>query len=298
MAINTGNWGKLLFPGLHTVWGDSYNSYPAEYEQLFDSYNSSQAREEDVGSSFFGLVKVKEEGAPTEYDTAQQGFIDRYVNETYSLGFIITKELMEDDLYMTIGNQRAQALGRSMATTKNTVGANVYNRAFNTSFTFGDGKELIATDHPNVKGGTYSNELTTAADLSELSIEDLCIQISKTKDDAGLRIALQPRNLIIPTDLQFDAERILNSPLQNDTANNAINAIRGKMPIAVNHFLTDQDAWFIRTDAPNGMKLFNRVPAQFTQDNDHDTDNAKFKARERYSFGASEKRGIFGTPGA
>jgi len=298
MAINTGNWGKLLFPGLHSVWGDAYDSYPAEWEDLFETYNSSQAREEDVGSSWFGLAKVKEEGAPIEYDTAQQGFIDRYVNDTYALGFIITQELMEDDLYMKVGNQRAQALARSMKTTKNTVAANVYNNAFDSNVTFGDGKELIATDHPNVKGGTYSNELDPSANLSELAIEDLCIQISKTKDDAGLRIALQPTKLIVPTDLQFDAERILMSPLQNDTANNAINAIRGKMPYVINHFLTDTNAWFIRTDAPNSMKHFERIPVQFTQDDDFDTTNLKFKARERYSFGASEKRGIFGSQGA
>lgn len=256
------------------------------------------SREEDVGTSYFGLAKVKQEGSPTEFDTAQQGFINRYENIAYALGFVLTREMYEDDLYDVIAPKRARALAFSMNQTKEVVGANIYNRAFNSNYTFGDGKELLATDHPNVKGGTFSNELSPAADLSEQSIEDLCIQIQKATNDAGLRISIMPQKLIVPPDLQFDAERILQSPLQNDTANNAINAVRGKMPIVVNQYLTDPKAWFIKTNVPDGMKQFQRIALQFTQDNEFDSDNLKYKARERYSFGASDPRGLFGSAGA
>lgn len=298
MAINTGNWGKSLWPGINAWFGDEYGKYNTQWTELFDSYSSRLAREEDVGTSYFGLAKVKNEGAPVEYDTAQQGFINRYENVTYALGFILTYELFEDERYDVIAPKRARSLAFSMNQTKEIVAANVYNRAFNSNFPYGDGKELLATDHPNVKGGTFSNELNPAADLSEQSIEDLCIQIQQAKNDAGLRIAIQPQKLIVPPDLQFDAERILMSPLQNDTANNAVNAVRGKMPIVVNQYLTDSKAWFVKTDVPDGMKHFERVKLQFTQDNDFDSDNLKYKARERYSFGASDPRGLYGSAGA
>ena len=209
---------------------------------------------------------------------------------------------MEDDLYDVIGQRRAQDLARSMRQTKENVAANVYNRAFNSSFVGGDGKELCATDHPNVAGGTWQNELTTAADLSEAALEQACIDIMKWADDRGLKIQVRPRSLIIPPDLVFEAERILMSPYRVGTANNDVNAIynMGKFPegIKVNQYLTDTDAWFIRTDAPHGMKYFERRGDEFSMDNDFDTENAKFKATSRFSFGWSDPRGVYGSPGA
>ena len=302
MTIATGNWGKALWPGVNAWWGDAYKKYDPLWTHMFEQYKSRKAREEDVGTSYFGLAQVTTEGAPTSYEDAQQGFIDRYENTTYTKGFVITREMFEDDLYEVIAQKRARALAFSMTSTKETVGAGVYNDAFDTTVTFGDGKELIATDHPNIKGGTYSNELSPAADLSEKAIENLITQIRKAKNDAGLRISLQPQMLIIPPDLEWDAIRILQSEYQNDTAQNAVNALKasGVFPkgVLVNPYLSDTDAWFIRTDAPDGMKMFQRTNAEFTQDNEFDSDNMKFKARERYSFGASDKRGIYGSEGA
>lgn len=302
MTIATGNWGKALWPGVNAWWGDAYNKYDPLWQHMFDQHSSRKAREEDVGTSYFGLAQVTTEGAPVSYQDAQQGFIDRYENTTYTLGFVITREMFEDDLYEVIAQKRAQALAFSMTSTKETIAAGIYNDAFDSNVTYGDGKELIATDHPNIAGSTYSNELSPAADLSETALEDMIIQIRKQKNDAGLRINLTPQTLIVPPDLEWDAMRILRSDLQNDTANNAVNALKasGSFPggIVVNPYLSDTDAWFIRTDAPDGMKMFQRTAMEFTQDNEFDSDNLKYKARERYSFGASDKRGIFGSPGA
>ena len=301
-VITTSHFGKALWPGINAWYGKAYEDYPVEYTDLFDTFKSSKAFEEDVMVSSFGLAPVKEEGAPIQYDSEQQGFISRYSHVTYALGFIITREMFDDDQYDIVGQRRAQALARSMRQTKETVAANVYNRAFNSSYTGGDGKELCATDHPNVAGGTWSNELTTAADLSEAALEQAIIDMMAWTDDRGLLIAAMPEKLIIPPELVFEAERILETPLRVGTADNDVNALKnlGKFRggVTVNHYLTDADAWFIRTNVANGMKHFERKADSFAEDNDFDTDNAKFKASARYSFGWSDPRGIFGSPGA
>lgn len=299
--IATGHFAKALWPGINTWYGKAYNDYPVEYSDLFDTSSSDKAFEEDVMVSSFGLVPVKSEGNGISYDSEQQGFISRYTHVTYGMGFVITREMYDDDLYGVVGERRAKGLARSMRQTKETVGANVYNRAFNSSYTGGDGKELCATDHPNVAGGTWANELTTAADLSEAALEQACIDIAKWTDDRGLKIAARPQKLIIPVDLTFDAHRILSSDLRVATADNDANALKdmGKFGAPViNHYLTDADAWFIRTDVPNGLRHFERRADDFSMDNDFDTDNAKYKATGRYSFGWSDPRGIFGSPGA
>jgi hypothetical protein len=301
-VITTSHFGKALWPGINAWYGKAYEDYPVEYTDLFDTFQSSKAFEEDVMVSSFGLAPVKEEGAAIQYDSEQQGFISRYSHVTYALGFIITREMFDDDQYDIVGQRRAQALARSMRQTKETVAANVYNRAFNSSYTGGDGKELCADDHPNVAGGTWANELTTPADLSEASLEQAIIDMMAWTDDRGLLIAAMPEKLIIPPELVFEAERILESPLRVGTADNDANALKnlGKFRggVTVNHYLTDADAWFIRTNVSNGMKHFERKADSFAEDNDFDTDNAKFKASARYSFGWSDPRGIFGSPGA
>lgn len=299
---NSSSFAKLLYPGLNTIYGRAYNEYPVEYTAIFDSNKSTRAYEEDLGTTGLGLASRKGEGNSIAYDEESQAFLTRYVHFVYGLGFIITRELFEDDQYGQVGQRRSKALAMSMRQTKETIAANVPNRAFNSSYTGGDGKELCATDHPNYSGGTWSNELSTAADLSEASLEQACIDIAKWTNDRGLKIKVMPQKLIIPTDLQFEAERILMSPYRVGTADNDINALKqmGKFPggIVVNHFLTDTDAWFIKTNSPDGLKYFSRRAMQFAVDNEFDTENAKFKATERYSFGWTDPRGIFGSPGA
>lgn len=301
-VITTGNFPKALRPGVKKWWGRAYDEHPVEYTVLFDEDTSDKSYEELVEATGFGLAPTKTEGAATTYDTESQGTLTRSTHVAYGLGFIITREEMDDNLYMEVGKQRSRALAFSFRQTKEVVAANIYNRAFNSSYTFGDGKELLATDHPTLNG-TQSNELSTSADLSEASLEDLSIQVSKAKNSRGLRIALRKRCLIVPPDLEFEANRIYNSVLQNDTANNAINALRatGAFPegIKVNHYLTDSDAFFIRTALPSGTGLvcFNRVPISFDDDNDFDTKNAKFKGYERYSFTAGDFRALYGSPG-
>jgi hypothetical protein len=300
-VITTGAHPKGLWPGVHEFWGREYKAWSDEYSTLFDMTSSNKKYEETVELTGFGLAPVKGEGSSTSYDSETQGVVNRYTNVAYSLGYIVTREEMDDMLYDSISKQRAGALARSMHITKEIVAANVYNRAFSSSYTFGDGKELIATDHPTVNG-TQSNELAVAADLSEASLEDLCIQIMNAKNSRGLDIRLMPQQLRIPTSLCFEAERIMKSTLQNDTDNNAINALKSKgmLPggIFVSHYFTDTDAWFVSTDAPAGMTGFNRVAIEFTQDNDFDTENAKAKCYERYVFGNSDFRGLYGSPGA
>lgn len=299
--MNTGLWGKLLWPGVNKWYGDEYNDWKTEYTDIFAVESSDRAYEEDVSMSTFGLAVQKGEGQPVEYDSTQQGFLDRYTHVTYSLGFVITKELVEDDQYSKAGKLKASALARSMRQTKEIVAANVLNRAFTAGYTYGDGKVLCANDHPNVAGGSWSNLLTTAADLSEASLESAWIQISKYTDDRGLRIAVKPQKLIVPVDDALNAMKIMQTEYEVGTNNNTVNVIKAKYPggVVVNHYLTTgSGAWFIKTDVPNGMKLFERVKDSFTMDDDFDTDNAKFKARMRFSVGCSDKRGIFGTPGA
>lgn len=301
MAINTGNFGKALWPGINAWYGDSYNSYDTKYDKMFDKFTSRKRFEEDVYMSMFGLAPEKPEGTAVQFDTAQQGFVSRYNHVTYGLGFIITEEMIEDDLYDVIGERNARALAKSMRVTKETVAANVYNRAFNGSYVGGDNVSLLNASHPNVAGGTWSNILATAADLSEASLEQACIDIMKWEDDRGLPIQIMPKTLVLPVDEVFNAERILKSTLRAGTSNNDINVLNsmGKFSDIVSSvYLTDPDAWFIRTDASDGLKYFERKADEFSMDNDFDTSNYKYKAVGRYSFGWSDPRGLYGSPGA
>lgn len=301
MTINTGNFGKALWPGINAWYGDAYNQYPVEWDKVFRKETSRKAFEEDVGVSGFGLASVKGEGAAISYDTAMQGFIDRYTHVTYGLGFIITKEMVEDDLYDVIGKKRAQALAFSMRQTKEIVAWNVLNRAFNGSYTFGDGVALCVTNHPNVAGGTWANKLAVDADLSEAALEQAYIDISKYTNDRGLRIAVRPQKLVVPVDLIFEADKIMKTEYEVGTNNNTVNVVRSKIPggVVASHYLTaDTDAWFLMTDVPDGMKLFERRGDTFTMDDDFDTDNAKYKATMRFSVGCTDKRSIYGSQGA
>ena len=304
-VITTNNFAKDLIPGVKTWFGQKYKEYPIEYLDIFEKMNSTRAFEEEVGVTGFGLAAIKNEGTGIAYDEQEQGFVSRYTHVTYGLGFIITREMYEDGIAVTVALRRANSLAFSIRQTKEIVGANILNRAFTASYTMGsnsDGKELCATDHPNKAGGTWSNELATPADLSEAALEQACIDIAGFTTDRGLTIAIRPKALIIPQALEFDAYRILESIGQSGTANNDINALRssGKFPqgIIVNHYLTDTDAWFIKTDCPDGLKYMERRADSFGTENDFDTENAKFKATFRGSFGWSDPRGIFGSPGA
>lgn len=300
-AITTGSIAKLLWPGLNARWGLNYTEHPKEYTDLVDTFSSDMHYEEDQEMTGFGLAPVKTEGAAVSYDTMAQGYTTRYTHTEYALGFIITRVAIDDNQYEKVGMQRTGSLAFSMRQTKENVVANMYNRAFNSSYTGGDAKELLATDHPSL-AGNWSNELAVAADMSEASLEDLVIQIGNATNARGLRISLQPKSLIIPVQLQFEAARILKSVGQSGTANNDINALRtmGAFPegVKVNHYLTDTDAFFIRTNAPESLKFFQRIAAEFKQDGDFDTDNLKYKAYERYSTGWSDPRGLYGSAGA
>lgn len=299
--INSGSFAKALWPGVNAWYGKAYNEYPVEYTKLFETFKSSRAFEEDVGVSSFGLAVVKPEGSPISYDSERQAYITRYSHVVYALGFMITREIMDDDLYDVVGQRKAQGLAFSMRQTKEVVAANVYNRAFNSSYTGGDGKELLATDHPLFAGGTWSNELATAADLSEAALEQAHIDIAGFTNDRGLLISVRPKSLIIPRQLMFEAKRITAPTGRPGTDTNDVNAMKamGLVPeVVVNHYLTDADAWFLRTDVPHGMKHFERRADSFDMDNDFDTENAKFKATARYSFGWTDPRGLFGSPGA
>jgi hypothetical protein len=300
-VINSGSFAKALWPGVNAWYGRAYDSYPEEYTSLFDKSTSTKAFEEEVGISSFGLAVQKSEGAPISYDSERQGFITRYQHAVYALGFIITREMMEDDQYDIIGKRKAEGLAFSMRQTKEVIGANVYNRAFNSSFIGGDGVALIANNHPNIKGGTWSNQISTASDISEASLEQACIDIAGFTNDAGLLIAVRPETLVIPRQLIFEAKRILGTDGRVGTDNNDLNAIKtlGSIPkVVTNHFLTDTDAWFIRTNVQNGMKYMERRADQFDMDNDWDTENAKFKATARYSFGWTDPRALYGSAGA
>ena len=301
-TITTGSFAKALWPGVNRWYGMKYNEYRPEWPEIFDKNTSTKAFEEEIGVTGFGLAQVKTEGASIAYDDMEQGFVSRYTHITYALGFIVTQEMFDDNLYMEIGLRRAQSLAFSIRQTKEVVAANVLNRAFNNAYTFGDGLELCSELHVNKSGGTWANELDTAADLSEASLEQACIDIAGFSNDRGLQIKVLPKKLIIPADLEFEAARILKCIQQQGTANYDINAMRvlGKIPqgYCVNHYLTDTDAWFIKTDIPDGMKLFQRKPMTFATDNDFDSTNAKFRSSERYSVGASDVRGVFGSPGA
>lgn len=300
--ISSSSFAKALYPGVSSWYGKEYKEWMTEYDKLFDTFSSRRAYEEDVGITSFGLAQQKPEGQAIGYDDESQAFITRYTHAVFALGFIITREMQEDDLYDVVGERRARGLAYSMRQTKEVVGANVYNRAFDGNFVGGDGVSLLNAAHPNFAGGTQSNVLAVAADLSEASLEQACIDIQKWTNDRGLRIAITPQSLHIPVDLMFEAERILQTQFRVGTDNNDINALwhLGKFPkgIFVNHYFTDEDAWFIRTDVKNGMKHYERRAADFSIDNDFDNENAKFKATERYSFGWTDWRALFGSPGA
>jgi hypothetical protein len=300
-VINSGSFAKALWPGVNAWYGRAYDAYPEEYTKLFEKQTSSKAFEEDVGVSSFGLAVQKSEGAPISYDSERQGFITRYQHAVYALGFIITREMMEDDQYDVIGKRKAEGLAFSMRQTKEVIGANVYNRAFNSAYTGGDGVSLISASHANIKGGTWSNQIATAADISEASLEQACIDIAGFTNDAGLLIAVRPEALVIPRQLIFEAKRILGTDGRVGTDNNDLNAIKtlGSIPsVITNHFLTDIDAWFIKTNVQNGMKYMERRADSFDMDNDWDTENAKFKATARYSFGWTDPRALYGSAGA
>lgn len=300
MAITSSSFTKALWPGVNAWYGEAYNDYQPQWTPIFSQEKSSRAFEEDVGISGFGYAVQKPEGSQISYDTMVQGFITRYQHVVYGLGFTITREMYEDDQYGVIGKKRAKALARSMRLTKDVLGASVLNRAFTSTYTGGDGKELCATDHPNVAGGTWSNELAVAANLSEAALEQMNIDIMKFTDDRGLKIAVKPKQLIIPPDLVFEAERILKTDGRVGTANNDLNALKtmGKVgKIVVNQYLTSTTAYFLQTDVQDGLKYFERRGDQFDMDNDFDTENAKYKATARYSFGWTDPRCIYGTSG-
>jgi len=301
MAISRQQLAKELEPGLNALFGLEYKNYENQHTEIFDIENSDRAFEEEVMLSGFANAAVKAEGAAVTFDTAQEAFTSRYTHETVALAFAITEEAIEDNLYDTIATRYTKALARSMANTKQIKGANVLNNGFSSSFPGGDGKELFATDHPS-QSGDQKNELSTSADLSETSIEQALIDIAAFTDERGLKIAARGMKLIIPSELQFTAERIMKSPARVGTADNDLNAIASKGMIpqgyVVNNFLTDTDAFFIKTDVPNGLKMFERAAMKTAMEGDFDTGNVRYKARERYSFGFSDWRGIFGSPGA
>ncbi len=300
-VINSASLAYALMPEVSKWYGTKYAEYSPQYPKIFSIEKSSRAFEEEVGVTGSGLMSIKPEGEGISYDSFGQGYMKRYTHVTYGIGFIITQELIEDDLYDIVGKQRARALALSVRWTKEVLGANVLNRAFNSSYTGADGKELCATDHPNKSGGTWRNELSTSADLSEYALEQAVIDIAAFTTDRGMPFQALPKKVVIPPALQFVATRILKSELQSNSANNDTNALRtmGLIPeIVVNHYLTDTDAWFILTDAPDGLKYKERRSDAFAVDGDFDTENAKFKATFRGIFAWTDPRCIFGSPGA
>lgn len=305
--ITTASFAKALWPGVNAWFGAEYNQYPVEWTKLVEQHTSRKQFEEDVGGSYFGLASVKAEGDAVVMDSARQGFTSRYTHVVYGLGFVITRETYEDDQYDVVGKLKAQSLAFSMRQTKEIVVANVYNRAFSTSYLGGDGSSLIAsaggggsTSHPNVAGGTYTNGVATASDLNEAALEQACIDIAGFTNDRGLKIAVRPKTLVIPKELMFEATRILKTEGQVYTADNTLNALKtmGMIPeVVVNHYLTDTDAWFIKTDVKNGLKYFDRRGDEFTMDEDWDTENAKYKATSRYSVGWTDPKALYASPG-
>ncbi len=301
MAISRQQLAKELEPGLNALFGLEYKNYENQHAEIFDVESSDRAFEEEVMLAGFANASVKPEGSAVSFDSANETFTARYTHETIALAFSITEEAVEDNLYDSIAKRYTKALARSMANTKQVKAANVLNNAFDSSFTGGDGKELCATDHP-VIAGTFKNELSTSADLNETSLEQALIDIAGMVDERGLKIAAKGVKMIIPSELQFTAERLMKTANRVGTADNDINAIvsKGMIPqgYVVNNYLTDTDAFFIKTDIPNGLKMFNRAALKTAMEGDFDTGNVRYKARERYSFGFSDPRGIFGSPGA
>ena len=301
MAISRAQLVKELEPGLNALFGMEYARYEDETKEVFETESSDRAFEEEVLITGFGNAPVKREGDGVEFDTAYEGYTARYTHETIALAFALTEEAVEDNLYDRLGARYTKALARSMAHTKQVKGANVLNNAFSSSYTGGDGLSLVNSAHTLAGGGTFSNTPSTQVDLNETSLEDSLITISTFVDDRNLTLALQGLKLVVPPQLQFIADRLLETPGRVGTADNDINALRNMGMIsdgyAVNHFLTDTDAWFVLTDCPDGMKHFERTPMSTNMEGDFDTGNVRFKARERYSFGWSNPRGIYGSSG-
>ena len=302
MAISRAQLLKELLPGLNALFGLEYAKYGDEAAEIFESESSDRSFEEEVKLSGFSAAPVKSEGSAIEYDNAQEAWTARYTNETIAMGFSITEEAIEDNLYGSLSARYTKALARAMAYTKQVKGATILNNAFAAGTTYGDGQTLCSTAHPLVSGGTNSNRPAVNADLNEASLEAAIIQIAGWTDERGLLIAAQPTKLVIPPALQFVATRILETNLRVGTADNDLNALKNNSAIpggyTTNHYLTDTNAWFLMTDVPNGLKHFTRTPMQTSMDADFDTGNSRYKARERYSFGVSDPLGIFGSPGA
>jgi hypothetical protein len=312
--ITSSSFAKALWPGVNSWYGEMYGELPVKYTEMFDTFKSTRAYEEDVGITSFGLARIKPEGQAIDYDTESQAYITRYTHVVYALGFVMTREIVEDDQYDVVGKRRARGLAFSMRQTKEIVAANVYNRAFNSAYSGGDGAAMCAA-HTNYAGGTQSNQPTnTTAALSEAAIEQAIIDMGKWTNDRGLRIAVRPTKLIVPVDLEFEAGRILGSPYRPSMSTNKntgaaftfapndVNQIYANSRIPdgyfVNNYLSSSTAWFLRTDVQDGLKHFERRDMEFAIDNDFETENAKFKASERYSFGWTDYRAIYGCQGS
>ena len=302
MAISRAQLLKELLPGLNALFGLEYAKYGEQHKEIYETETSERSFEEEVKLSGFSAAPVKNEGAAIAYDNAQEAFTARYTHETIALGFSITEEAIEDNLYDSLSSRYTKSLARGMAYTKQVKAAAILNTGFSGGPTYGDGVTLFSTAHPLVSGGVNSNRPATAADLNETSLENAVIQIAAWTDERGLLIAAKPKKLVVPPALQFVATRLLETELRVGTADNDINAIKnnGSIPggYTVNNFLTDTNAWFLLTDVPNGLKHFVRSPLANSMDGDFDTGNVRYKARERYSFGVSDPLGIFGSPGS
>ncbi len=302
MAISRAQLLKELLPGLNALFGMEYKRYGEEHKEIYETETSERSFEEETKLAGFSAAPVKPEGQAIAYDNAQEAWTARYNHETIAMGFSITEEAMEDNLYDSLSARYTKALARAMAYTKQVKAAAILNQGFNNGVTSGDGVSLFSTAHPLISGGTNSNRPTVGADLNETSLENAVIQIAAWTDERGLLIAAKPRKLIVPPSLQFVATRLLETELRVATADNDINALKnnGSIPegYTINHWLTDTNAWFLTTDVPNGLKHFIRTPMSTSMDGDFDTGNARYKARERYSFGVSDPLGIFGSPGA
>lgn len=302
MAISRAQLLKELLPGLNALFGLEYKRYGEEHKEIYETETSERSFEEETKLSGFGAAPVKAEGSAIAYDNAQEAWTARYTHETIALGFSLTEEAVEDNLYDTLSSRYTKALARAMAYTKQVKGAAVLNNGFDSNYKYGDNKELFSTAHPLVNGGTNSNTFAVQSDLNETSLEAAVIQISFWTDERGLLIAAKPRKLVVPPQLQFVATRLLETELQTGTNNNNINAIKnnGAIPegYTVNHWLTDPNGWFLTTDVPNGLKHFVRSPMSTGMDGDFDSGNVRYRARERYSFGVSDPLGIFGSAGA
>ena len=299
--INTGNFAKALYPGVNKWWEEAKQDHKQEYTKLFEVRKSRRAWEELVGSSEIGLPQITGEGASVTYDSFQQGFVSRFTHADYTLGIVITANMIADDLYDVVGKSRVKKLRRSFDHLPEVLAGNVYNRAFNSSYTGGDGQPLVDNDHPNVSGGTWSNRPTTYADISEAALEQAIIDLGKYTDDRGKKFAQKAQMLVVPVDLDFEANKIMKTEYEVGTANNTVNLVRSRFPmgVMVAHWVdADTDAWFIKTDADDGLIHFERAPVSFMSENDFDTRNARYMGHWRGSFGWANPRILYASQGA